>query len=434
MVNLFRQIGIKHIRTIMGKAQPEFYDPTDAQIDSFFDFAAAAGVEKVIWSLHLYNAGAATNWSNNRAIAEHIWNTTTAKGTVERNLLDSFAFDNEPDWLRTICCADRHITGYSTPDSTGGYIGMWKAWRQTIASVAPGAKFSGPDTGSKWPCPGEINTSVDGVAFTRRFVTDASSSISMANQHFYGQTRIASFTASQLAEACLSPGWITTNYALVYNDILSGLRMPYRFTECSAFNNEKNPGNQCFATALWALDFYHWWAVRGCAGVDPFARTVQYNSPIYFDGENYIAEPYAYAMKAFSLVNDGSAISADKIKITNPSNINLTAYGVVNRDHLYVTIINKTCDPGRFRTADVTIQPKGFRVGLARYILLASTGGSGSSGGATRSSAYLGGVKILGDQTAWQEKWTPIPSDEGAIRISVQSAAAAILDLIGQKH
>ncbi len=311
-VNLFKQIGIKHLRTIMGNAQSGNPDPSNSQIDSFFDFATAAGVNKIIWSLHLDNAEVTTNWANNKAVATHIWNTTTAHGIVESNLLESFAFDNEPDWLGYICCTDPNITGYSTPTGTGGYSGMWSQWRQTIAGLAPGAKFSGPDTGSKWPCPGEINTSVGGVPFTLRFATDKSSLISMATQHFYGQTGISNFTTLQLAEACLSSNWLTTNYNVINNEIVGSLAMPYRFTECSAFDNETNAGNQCFATGLWALDFYHWWARHGCAGVDPFTRTVQYNSPIYFDGTNYIAEPYAYAMKAFSLGGNGNVIYASQ--------------------------------------------------------------------------------------------------------------------------
>src|ERR1700760_4170614 len=78
IINLFKQIGIKHLRTIMDKGQPAYPDPSNSQIDSFFDFAAAAGVNKIIWSLHLYNAETVTNWANNAAVAAHIWTTTTA--------------------------------------------------------------------------------------------------------------------------------------------------------------------------------------------------------------------------------------------------------------------------------------------------------------------------------------------------------------------
>src|SRR5215469_15901643 len=43
MVHLFKEIGVKHLRTIMGKADPKNPDPSNEQVDTFFDFAAAAG-------------------------------------------------------------------------------------------------------------------------------------------------------------------------------------------------------------------------------------------------------------------------------------------------------------------------------------------------------------------------------------------------------
>ena len=357
MVNLFKQIGVKHLRTIMGKANTNNPDPSNSQIDAFFDFAAAAGVKKIIWSLHLYNAdpGVATNWSNNKAIATHMWNTTTASGTIESNLLESFAFDNEPDWLKTICCADPVITGYYTP-TNNGYIDKWRTWCETIraAGVAPGASFSGPDTGSEWPAQTttSVNTSIGGVPFTLRFALDAHTNISTATQHYYGADSTG-LSAEQMAEACLSPSWVTNYYPALANAALSGATnwptnnagapMPYRLTECSAFNNGGgNQANHIFASALWAIDFYHWLAQQGCTGVDPFTRTVQYNSPIYYDGTNYTAAAYAYAMKAFALGGSGNVILPGQFAISNPSNINVAAYGVVNSTNLYVTMVNKT--------------------------------------------------------------------------------------------
>ena len=359
-VNLFKQIGIKHLRTIMGNAQSGNPDPSNSQIDSFFDFAAAAGVNKIIWSLHLDNAEVTTNWANNKAVATHIWSTTTAHGTVESNLLESFAFDNEPDWLRYICCTDPNITGYSTPAGTGGYSGMWSQWRQTIAGLAPGAKFSGPDTGSKWPCPGEINTSVGGVPFTLRFATDKSSLISMATQHFYGQTGISNFTTLQLAEACLSSNWLATNYTVINNDIVGSLAMPYRFTECSAFDNETNAGNQCFATGLGPLDFYHWWACHGPAPA-PVPRLSNTIRLIYFDGTNYIAEPHAYATQRILARWQRQCDLRQQFLGQQSRQYQCALLMAVNSSDLFVTVVNKTFNSVSSRTASITIPaPNGF--------------------------------------------------------------------------
>ncbi len=387
-------------------------------------------MNKVIWSLHAFDAEATADWSNNKAVAQHIWNTTTANGAVERDLLESFAFDNEPDWLRYMHGADPNITGYDTPTGNGGYIGVWKVWQRTIAEIAPGAKFSGPDTGSKWPCPGEINTSVKGTPFTVRFATDEAGTISLASQHFYGQTGIANFTTPQLAAACLSPDWLATNYAIIHDQITGGLPMPFRFTECSAFDNEKNPGNQCFATALWALDFYHWWALHGCAGVDPFTRTAQYNAPIYFDGADYIADACAYGMKAFTLGSSGKVIATNQFVVENPGRINVTAYSVVNATDLFVTVINKTFGPDAGCAARVTIPaPAGFTVQNARYIVLSGGATPGASGEATMKGACLGGAEIPNDGSSWAGTWTELPVSGGGVSLAVLPTTAVDIDL-----
>ncbi len=449
MVNLFKQIGVKHLRTIMGKANPDYPDPSNSQIDSFFDFAAAAGVNRIIWSLHLYNADdeVVTNWSNNKAIAAHIWKTTTARGTVERDLLESFAFDNEPDWLKYICCADPVVTGYFTPTNSG-YIDKWKQWCQTISAggVAPGATFSGPDTGSAWPAETNrsvVNTSIDGVPFTLRFALDAHTNIVAATQHFYGASSVG-LTAEQMAQDCLSQYWVTNDYPTLANAALSGAAgwptnnagtpMPYRFTECSAFNNGGgNEANHIFATALWALDFYHWWAQHGCAGINPFTRTVQYNSPIYFDGTNYTAAAYAYAMKAFALGSSGRVIYPAQFAISNPSNINVTAYGVVNSTNLCVTIVNKTFDAVGSRTAAVSIPaPAGFMVKQARYMVLSGGTIPGASGDATIDGACLGGALIPNDGLSWGGTWTTLPVSGGGVSLPVLPTTAAIVVLEGQ--
>jgi hypothetical protein len=448
MVNLFKQIGIRHVRTIMNKADPTYPDPSNAEIDAFFDFAAAAGVNKVIWSLHLYNADAntVTNWSNNKAIATHIWNTTTASGTVEKNLLESFAFDNESDWLGYICCADPVVTGYYTP-TNNGYINKWKGWYQTISAVgvAAGASFSGPDTGCEWPAEqnqGMVNTSAGGYPFTLRFAIDARTNISLASQHYYGESS-TSLGAEQMAEDCLSPYWLTNNYRMLANGALNGAAvwptnsagspMPYRFTECSAFNNGGgNAANHIFATALWALDFYYWWAQQGCAGVDPFTRTAQYNSPIFFDGANYVAAPYAYALKAFGLGSRGNLIPPGPFALNNPSNINLTAYAVVNPTDLYVTLINKTFNAVGASTAQVSIpSPAGFVVSQARYLVMSAGSTPGAFGEATNTDACLGGALLPNDGSAWAATWTNLAVSGGAVSLPVLPTTAVVLDLQG---
>lgn len=235
----------------------------------------------------------------------------------------------------------------------------------------------------------------------------------------------------QLAESALTdtnlPSW-----GLLYSNALAGAGdwpggLPFRLTESSPFsNNGGNPGNQTFATALWGLDYFFWWAMHGCAGINPFTRVAQSNSPIFQNSNgDFVAEPYAYGIKAFSLASQGTTIPATGFQISNPDNINLTGYGVAGAHDLYITIINKTFNPIGAYDAAVTInKPAGFTPTSARCIVLSS----GSDGDATAMTATLGGATI---PTAgnWNGIWNALPLTNGACGLTVQAASAVIVDL-----
>lgn len=484
LVNLFKQIGIAHLRTIRGKADPSkdangnwiYPDATNAQIDAFFDFAHAIGItgKEVIWSLHLMNADTdgspdvdrATAWSNNTAVATHIWNATSPGGVVEQNLLQSFAFDNEPDWLGYINGADPVITGYSTPTGDG-YIDEWREWKGRIntTGVAPGCKFSGPDTGSKYPEPfnssqnqkPESDTEINSVPFTLQFARDEDGTIQVATQHWYNQHSADSsgnfLTTAELATDCLDPQWTTTAYQDFYTQALNGssnwpnnaqgVSMPYRFTECSPFTNDGgNPGQHCVATALWGLDFCHWWARHGCSGIDPFTRPKQYNSPIFATdstGTNFTTAAYGYGLKAFKMGSDGNVIYTNKFTISNPNGMNVTAYGVVNATtgHLYVTIINKgsTGDGAAGITISTLVSGSTtFTIKHAYSIVLCGGATAGAWGDPTVLDANIGGQQMSQTQSSFTENWTQLPAADipnsyTLQNVSVQPTNAMIIDL-----
>src|SRR5262249_3692415 len=118
-----------------------------------------------------------------------------------------------------------------------------------------------------------------------------------------------------------------------------GNKLRYRITEASAYNNgggtggpNGNTNGQNFSTALGELDFFHWWARRGCAGVNPFTRPVDYSAPMQLDytSGNWTAMPYAYGLKAFTLGGHGLPFTNTAAFFANPSGINLTAYGTLS--------------------------------------------------------------------------------------------------------
>src|ERR1017187_10896765 len=98
-----------------------------------------------------------------------------------------------------------------------------------------------------------------------------------------------------------------------------------------------------FASALWGLDFMYWWAAHGAAGVnfhtgDKVAagselRPSKY-TPYFTSTNGYLVRPLGYGIKAFDLGSHGKLIP---VTISNPGNLNLTAYAVLGDDkNLYL--------------------------------------------------------------------------------------------------
>ena len=430
LTNLLAQIGVKHLRTISGTASTSDPDPTGAQDDLFFSFAQASGVTSIIYSLHLFNE----EGTDDVAAAYHIWTTPADKA-----LLESFALDNESDWKYHYRSPypDPVITGYATP--TGyGYKDKWALLYTNIQNYlgnpSPAAPFSGPDTGSNYPIQTDSSSDTSipypgGVPFTLRCAIDQAPRLKTATQHYYYGNPGTSMV--QTATIALDPARLT-EWNTLYANSLAGASgwpsgLPFRLTESSPFLNDSgNTNQQIFATALWGLDYFCWWAGHGCAGIDPFTRVVQYNSPIFqLPNNDFVAAPYAYGMKAFSLASQGTTITAAGIQLSNPNHINWTPYGVVGANDLYVTLINKTFNPVGSYDAVVTInKPTGFAPTSAKYIVLTS----GADGSATATSATLGGATIP-TAGSWNGTWNSLAVTNGACSLTVQAASAVVVDL-----
>jgi hypothetical protein len=236
-----------------------------------------------------------------------------------------------------------------------------------------------------------------------------------------------------MAVEMLSSKW-PDNYELLLESALDrahgwppGLR--FRMTESNSFSGGRDAPSQNFGSALWALDYFHWWAARGCAGVDPFTRVVQDNAPIFQvpgTGE-FRAEPYAYAMLAFGRGSKGTAVDPTGLAFSAPYDW-LTAYAVVDSAHLYVTLIDKTFNFVGSKDAMTTIRASGFVPTHARYLVLASA--PGASGDASARSARLGGTEIPND-APWTGTWqsTDVHADGTVGPIKVEATTAIIVDI-----
>jgi hypothetical protein len=445
LVTLFRNLGLGSLRVGGGTVDQQIPAGTDSDgftgIDNLFAFAPAAGV-KVIYTFRLLSPGTAPIddlKSINAGAAGYIWRNY-------REHVDTFAIGNEPDW-HAFHTYDGHPLDPAIYEEIPGvpgsayasFLANWQGFADAVREAAPGAPLSGPDTGAY----GTVTFTPDpgsGVSWTERFASDEGDSgrITDFTQHFYVGAGPGKTTAQQAISNMLSPEWVNgttigtqprrttyTPYPWLYSNLLArvaeaGLR--YRLTESNDYLVGVPGASNAFASALWALDYMHWWAAHGAAGVNFHNKQWLYTGTIVPDpaaaGAGYAITPKGYGIKAFTL---GSAGRVKPTQIGNPDGINLTAYCIGGADEDYVTIINKT-QGAEAADAAVTILPAGPRWRDAEVMTLAG----GEPGDATGASATLGGAAITGD-AAWDGTWSALPADPDAgVSLTVRATTAAI--------
>ena len=425
--NLLGQIGVKHWRTI-SEYSGYATDPTPAQDDQFFATVAASGATSVIYSLHCFCEGSVP--SDNIASAVHILSTP-----ADSALLESFALDNESNFK-----VNQHCPNAPPAWTLAQFETQWEStYLNTEGGIAAAgfswAPFSGLDCGDGTPT-WELQFAIDEAY--RRFYR-------MATQHEYDNNcSVDSPDAIGMATTNLSSDRVTQWQNVYYNQLAGastwpndyfGVPLPFRMTEASAFDNGGgNTNGQTFSTALWELDFCHWWAQKGCSGVNPFTRIVDYTAPVFLNSDaSYTAMPYAYGLKAFNLSGPGLQPVFDAgLGFSNPDNINVTAYGTLSTDghDFYVTVVNKTFNYVGAHTANVTIPaPSNFTRATSAHYLLLSSMPDGQEGNATiLKVAYLGGATIPTSGT-WNGTWKSLTLKNGGVTTLVQPATALIIHL-----
>jgi hypothetical protein len=436
LVTLFRNLGLRNLRIGGGSVDDMFpAGPGDGftGIDNLFAFARVAGV-KVIYTLRLLNPSAKPIRdlkTVDAQVAGYIWRRY-------RENVASFAIGNEPDW-HAFHTYDGHPADPAIYEEISGapgsayssYRAHWQSFAAAVTDAAPGARLSGPDTGASDP----------GVSWTERFASDESGSGRIADitQHYYVGGGPGKTTAQQAISNMLSAEWVNgtaigtqparttyTPYPWLYTShlaavVAAGLR--YRLTESNDYLGGVPGASNAFASALWTLDYLHWWAAHGAAGVNFHNKQWLYTDTIVPDpataGTGYAVTPKGYGIKAFTL---GSAGQVKPVAISNADGINLTAYCIGGTGEDYVTIINKT-HGARAADAAVTIVAPGRGLPPAQLMTLTS----GAPGDATPASATLGGAAITGD-TPWTGKWNTLLADpRDAVSLTVKATTAAIV-------
>jgi hypothetical protein len=422
LINLFHTLGIKNLRIGGNTSDRDARQlPDDADIDSLFEFAKTAGV-KVIYCLRLHNGDPQADAATAKYISWHY-----------AAQLECFSIGQEPsaypvEKKDTRASSERMGAGNEKYQYTD-YAADWKKFYDAIIAAVPDAKFAGP---------GVHNNG----SWAEKFMTDfgQSNHVTLITEHLYpggaggkvptpeiGRDRMLS-SASSMSNS------FPKAYQKLYDSFVpmtQKLGLPYRLEEVNNyFNGGATNVSNTFASALWGLDFMYWWASHGAEGLnfhtgDRVAagnelRPSKYTA--FFSLTNgYLIRPLGYGIKAFDVGSHGKFIP---VTLSNPDNINLSAYAVLGDDKaFYCTIINKEHSPG-VGPIKISFSQNNISLPLAQVMYLAAP----QNDIAATSGETLGGAAIEKDGS-WTGTWQPL---ESTAAFEMQPASAAIIKLSAQ--
>jgi hypothetical protein len=402
LISLFKSLGVKSLR-IGGNTADYAYVPipSESDVDQLCAFAKAAGV-KVIYNLRLKDQ---TDPAADVKLAKYLMDHY-------RPQIACFTIGNEPNMYF------REYKDYRT---------QWRHFAEAILAAVPEAQFNGPST-----TPGK-------TAWAKEFATDFADwpHLYLVTQHSYPGGDAQKIPDAATARAHILSPEIVHSYQKFYDKFVPAVlehHERYRLEEAnSLFHGGATGVSNSFASALWALDYMHWWAAHQASGINfhtgnrhaadenhvPGGYDISYSTP-----SGLKLHPIAYALKAFSFSSEGRCVP---VSVSPESKrINLTAYAVAANDNsLVMTIINKELFADG-PTAQVTFGvDKSYSTG--QMLLLKSPSGDV----AATSGMTLGDAPIAGDGT-WNGTWTDIPYSSGKFAISVSAATAAIVRLTRQ--
>ena len=391
LLTLFRNLGIKSLR-IGGNSVDHGFVPSTNDIDALFRFVKAADL-KVIYSLRLANGDPLQDAS----IAKYVWDNY-------RPYLICVAIGNEPNSYNGL---DHEIT------NSASFIAKWNRFASAVTGSVPDVKLGGVDNGN-----GSVTWASD---FAQAETGSPNVTCILAHYEPGGTSR--GKTAQQLIDEMLSPTCDTVKYPACYGKLGAMAKshgLSYRFSEGNSHvaTPASVGGNHSFATALFALDYLHWWAAHGCQGVHFHTGMGGYNGAL-FPGTNgdYELYPITYGIAAFNVGGHGTVNS---VAIKNPDNLNLTAYAVTDSNNdLLVTIINKEHGASA-RDGIVTINAHG-KPGSVMYLKVPNNDVTNTAG------VTLGGA-TMDDNSQWQGRWSSLDSANNAgSMIKVEASSAAIV-------
>jgi hypothetical protein len=400
LLTMFRTLGIRSLRIGGNTADnPIFAVPGPADIDELFAFARAADV-KVIYTLRLRQGDPAEAATVAKYVMDHYGSQVV-----------SLAIGNEPNVYAKTYPEYRELLNR--------YIAA-----VTAPGVAPAAVFCGPST-----TPSKAEWARD---LANDFHGDGK--IRLITQHAYpgnSGRRITDVVAGR--SLMLSTQWVS-GYQKFYDSFAptaAANHLPYRIEETNNFfHGGAKDVSDTFASALWALDYMHWWAAHDAAGLNfhtgdnvaagddstPCRYALYWTSPL-----GYNVHPIGYAVKAFAIGGHGRRLET---KVAPEKPLNVTAYATLaDNGDVVVTVVNKEHGQDAV-AANLTIAAaEKFR--RAKTMFLTAP----NHDIALKEGVLLGGATI-GDDGSWAGTWTPVaaPTADG-FHLALPPSTAAVVTL-----
>jgi hypothetical protein len=412
LLNLFATLGIKSLR-IGGNSvdDPKVPLPREEDVRAFFEFARAAGV-KVIYSVRLQDGDPQSAARYAKLIHDDF-----------ADVLDLFAIGNEPSYYKDYAV----------------YLPKWKAIRDAILAVYPDAKFCGPDQNPDPKLITKLVHDVGGASGRLYQITQHSYPFGCAYQNpsagMKDVNALIPFDGAESRAKMLSPDAYQTYEKIQQgmSEAVAGTNLTFRLSETNSywFSGLKGASDS-YASALWAVDYLHWWVAHGAAGLnfhtgDRTGGSV--NLPCRYaafvtSDHGYEVRPLSYGLKLFSLGGSGRSLP---VSVSDAGTRNLVAYATIGEgDVSAVTVINKTADTGA-RPLHVRVsfdRAVAAQHGEVIFMTAKNNDLAGSSG-----DVFVGGAGI-GEDGRWQGKWSKLPESafrEKSLELTLPPASAAVV-------
>ena len=345
------------------------------------------------------------------------------------DLLDCFSIGQEPSAYPVEAVDKRPANermGWEAEHFTyADFRDQWRRFAEAILQAVPDAKFCGPGVHNhpKWTC--------DFLAEFGR-----TNHVVLATAHQYPGMAGNKVPSPEVGRAKMLSGEFFGIYQTMLDGSMPAVRsnsLPFRLEEANNFyNGGAKDVSDSYAAALWGLEYLHWWASHGAAGINfhtgdrvaagSYVTVARYTAFVTVTN-GISARPLAYGIKMFSLGATGSYLP---VKVQG-ADTNLSIFATRPKaGQVQLTAINKGEKPA---SLSVSFADKGGR--LIRVQSIELTGLTNFM--APDQSVNVGGAQIQSDGN-WAGNWKPFESGKQNSLIMVAPPFSGVIYEMDFKH